>query len=762
MRRTRWLFLAAILGILASVGATYFSRKGRLEKDAPVPPQPLEATLDARSQSWCYSDNSGAQRKYLVCSGKMRQIKEPSLYELEDVDLRLFHKEGSEYDLIRCAKAQFDTSAKTLYSDGDIEITLALPTDGPPHGHIVKVHSSGVTIQSETGKASTDRKAVFDFDEGGGSAVGAEYDPQIRELHLRSQVSLDWLGKTPGAVPMHIEAGEAFYHERDSNVLLIPWATLTRDTLHMEAGTSLVDLDHGDIRDVKARNAHGVKDDPDRKVEFGADFLTMNFGDGMQVSKIVGDDHGRLVSTAQTMRTTVTADHLDLDFEANGGPSGKESTLATALATGSSATEAQPLPKPGTEVAETRILRSDSIRLKMKPGGKDIDNVETAGPGTIDFVPNRPGQPKRWMKGDRIWIAYGAENRIQSLRSINVSTRTDKPPQPGQPDPPPALTGSKEIFATFDPKTSDLTDMEQKTDFHYEEGLRHARADRATLAQQQDLMTLDGSARMWDDTGSASADRIVMNQKTGDFTAEGHVASTRQPDKNGKSSAMLATDQVMQARAQRMVSTDNNLKIHYEGNAVAWQGANRVEADTLDIDRDRQVMEAHGKVVSQFVDKDKSKPADGSAPAPAKPATAPIFTVVRAPDMVYTEDTRIVVYTGGVVLKRPDLSVTGKEIQAFLKDASADSSLDKAFADGTVKIVSTSDKLRRTRTGTSDHAEYYADEEKVILQKGDPLLVDSYKGQTRGRQLTWWANDDRLLIDGKDKASPTRSTIRKR
>jgi hypothetical protein len=64
--------------------------------------------------------------------------------------------------------------------------------------------------------------------------------------------------------------------------------------------------------------------------------------------------------------------------------------------------------------------------------------------------------------------------------------------------------------------------------------------------------------------------------------------------------------------------------------------------------------------------------------------------------------------------------------------------------------------------GTSEHAEYYADEGKVILQEGEPLLVDSLRGQTRGKQLTWWANDDRLLINGEDKSSPARTTIRKK
>ena len=28
------------------------------------------------------------------------------------------------------------------------------------------------------------------------------------------------------------------------------------------------------------------------------------------------------------------------------------------------------------------------------------------------------------------------------------------------------------------------------------------------------------------------------------------------------------------------------------------------------------------------------------------------------------------------------------------------------------------------------------------------LLVDSLKGQTRGKQLTWWSNNDRLLVNG--------------
>ena len=41
-------------------------------------------------------------------------------------------------------------------------------------------------------------------------------------------------------------------------------------------------------------------------------------------------------------------------------------------------------------------------------------------------------------------------------------------------------------------------------------------------------------------------------------------------------------------------------------------------------------------------------------------------------------------------------------------------------------------------------------------------MVDSVKGQTRGKQLTWFSNDDRLIVDGVDSAKPAKSIIRKK
>jgi lipopolysaccharide export system protein LptA len=776
MRVGRWLILAAIIAIIVFVGDTYFRHKAGL--DALAAPRSLDLNLDASGDRWRYHSADGAKETFEISATNFREVKDPLHMELDGVQLKLYHKEDKEYDLIETDKAEFDPNTKNLYSDSPVTITMGVAAEGlPQRGRLLKIHTSGVHFDKDSGRATTDRAAEFEFDQGTGSATGAEYDPDTRQLHLRNKAILDWRGKTAAAKPMHIEAAEAYYLERESKVVLMQWSKLAREDLKMDAGMSTILMEHNDIKRVDAQNGRGVQDKDGRTVDFAADHLGLDFGEHMTINHIEGTDHAKLISTSPSGRTTATGNRLDLTFDISNG----ESTLAGAVTTGDSVAESDPVVAPGSS-AETRILRSETIRMKMQPGGKDIASAETDGAATLDFLPTRPDQPKRVLTGDKVWITYGAQNRMELFRSTNVTTRTEKPPTPKQPAPPPAITSSKDILATFDPKTGELARVEQKTNFRYQEGDREARADMATLEQQKDVMTLDGAARLADPTGSTTADRIVIDQKSGDFTADGNVASTRQPDKDGKSSAMLSTEDVMEARAQRMVSTGHgkDQKIHYEGKAnsqaMAWQGANRVVADKLDIDRQHHILEAHGNVTSQFVDKakvdnaknDKAKAGDGKdgKTAANSKQTAPVFTVVKAPDLVYSDETRLAYYQGGVELHRlPDMTVTSRELKAYLNDADSNSSLNKAVADGAVKVVNhqtaSPGKPARTRTSTSEHMEYYADDGKVLIDGAKPLLVDSIKGKTTGEQLIWFANDDNLIVYGGESA-PAQSTIRKK
>jgi lipopolysaccharide export system protein LptA len=755
MRRAGPLIVLLFMLIVAGVGASYYARLKEQSSNAPQKPKALPANITASAQDWTYTQHGGANGKPVAFVRAKDFNEVAGKYELSGVELHLFHKEGDQYDQVNSAKAEFDINQGILYSEGAVEITMGVPAQEGPNSRLMVIQSSHVHFESKTGKAYTDDLAKFKFDRGDGKAVGANYDPNTRELLMRSQVELIWRGADAGTTPMKVETNELMYKERDSKVFLSPWSKLTRDTLTLNAGPAAVTIDKGNIKFVETTQANGTDQRPGRNLEYSADQLTMEFDDSSQVKKITGTGNAKLISTAETTVTTMTADRVDLDFDTQNG----DSSLQTALATGHGVAESKPIPKAGTDTPETRILRSEVIKTVMRPGGQEIDSVETQTPGALEFVPNRPDQAHRFMSGDRIWIAYGPKNQIQTFKSVNVSTRTLNARAKGaKQEPAPALTWSKDLLATFQPNSSQISKLEQWNDFRYEEGDRKAKADRAILDQPNNIITLLKSARISDAAGTADADTIVLDQKTGDFTAEGNVNSTRLPDKkkDSDSGGILAEDEPLHAKAKKMASTNNHLQIRYDGGVVLWQGANKLQADTVEIDRDNNNLNARGHVISELLDKAKD---DDTKDKAATKTAARVFTIVKAPELRYNDDDRLADYKGGAVLNRPDMQVKAQEIRAFLRDESNDSSLDHAFADGKVEIYQSS--MGRKRNGASEHAEYYVDEDKVILEGGQPEFIDSLRGTTHGNKLTWFSKDDRLLVNGVETA-PVKSVLRRK
>lgn len=751
MRRFAPLILLAFVAIVSGVGWTYYARLKQQAANSPTKPKKLAPGLSATFHGWTYSHTSSQKTVITIHADDFQELDGKD--ELTGVTLDIYNKVGNQYDHVKSAKAEFDVGGGTLYSDGEVEITLNVPVGEQPTGRLMSIKSSGVRVESKTGKANTDRLATFQFDRGDGQAMGADYDPTTRELNMHHQVSLTWRGTDSSTIPMKIETDELHYKERDGKVFLGPWSKLTRDTLLLNGGPAIVTLQKGNLQLVETTQAKGSDLRPGRNLDYSANQLRLEFNDNNQIQRITGVDQAHVVSAGETSLTTITADRVVMDFDT----AGTNSILKAAVSQGHSTMESKPVIKPGVDPSDTRVLKSDTIFTNMREGGQEIESVETQGPGAIEFVPNRPEQPHRWMNGDHIWMAYGPKNTIQSFRSIAVTTRTEKAKvKDAQTAPAPELTWSKNLVATFQPNSSQIANLDQSGDFRYESGDRKAKAEHAVLDQPNNIINLTGGARMWDSTGSADADKIVMDQKSGDFTAEGNVTSTRLPDTKKDDSGgggMLSEDEPMHARARKMVSKDNNLVIRYEGNAVLWQGADRLEAETVEIDRDNNLLKAKGHVLSQLLDKtkDESGGKDGKTkadpkPKPATKASQRVFTIVRAAELEYNDDTRLAKYSGGATLERPDMTVKALDIHAFLRNDSNDSSLDHALADGKVEIHKKA--TDRTRDATSEHAEYFVDEDKVILEGGQPRFVDSMRGTTRGEKLTWYSADDRLLVNG--------------
>ena len=164
MRGTRWLILVAIILLLGGVAATYRLQKSELHDEAPARPAAMAPELSSAAQDWSWIETSEPPESRTICritAKDVRQVKDSNQVELEQVELRLPSMHADTYNLVHSAHAEYHQSDKRLYSDGAVDITLAVPNEGQPKHTLVSIHSSGVTFDSGTGKAVTDRGGDF-------------------------------------------------------------------------------------------------------------------------------------------------------------------------------------------------------------------------------------------------------------------------------------------------------------------------------------------------------------------------------------------------------------------------------------------------------------------------------------------------------------------------------------------------------------------------------------------------------------------------
>jgi len=764
MRSLRWLLLVAMALIAAAVFGIY--RAQRIDQQSHRRAVPASIPLDTKTMApdweWEQSDANGMPA-VKVRAKNYKQSADSARAELDQIELQIYAKDHLHYDRVKSAYAQLTTADHKFYSPGDVEITLDVPVNGDSPHRLTSVTTSAINFDSESGQAVTDRHVSFTFEEGDGTALGAAYDPNTHALNLNSEVVVNMRGKDADSMPMKIEAGQLSWNEVTGNLLLFPWSRLTRDQTVVDAGQSTVQLKGHDIEWIDAIKGHGTDKRPGRQIEYSADTIHVKYNDAHAIDQITGTGNAKLIAHGALSDTTITGNRVDLGFVDHEG----ENVLSTAKATGNGYLESKPLPDPKGDTGDTKILRADVLDLQMRPGGKDLERVNTQAPGTLEFQPNQIARHRRILKADRMIINYGIKNEIQSFHATAASTET----YPSEDDRrkkkanlASSYTSSRIIDASFDEK-GQLKDMKQTDNFRYSEGDRKAQSDLATLQNDTNVMDLEKNARISDATGSTSGDNIRMDQTTGDFDAKGHVSTTRLPEEHKSESAMLDKDEPTLGTADRVTSANRNHLIHYAGNAVVWQTSNRIQADRIDIDRDKKSIVADGKVVTEFQDKPK---ADADSPVPpAKPAqagkpTQPMFTIVKSPHMLYTDPDRLANYTGGVDFWRPTMTVKSASLKAYLneQDSDADSRVNHAFGDGKVEVVQFTPDRRRV--GNSEHAEYYTDEGKVVLSGGEPKLNDSKTGNdTRGDKLTWFTDDDRLIIEGAPEKKG-RSRLRKK
>ena len=760
MKKLRVLLLLGVTTMLGAVVWDYLDSQSAEEETQAEQPTAIPSDVNSQATRWAWSQSSGDRRKVEVVADSFRQARETFLFDLGGVELKIFHEDGATFDYIVTKAAQFDTRSETLFSEGEVRLSLGVPAEesDPWSSEYTKIRSSGVTFETRTGVATTERYTEYEFEGGVAHSVGVHYDSPHRYVRMESQVYVERFPGSPHRPALKIRSDELHYYEDGQRVHLVGDVSLERGSQQMQSTEAIVFMERGDIRRISASEAQGVEKQFGRTIRFRARRVDVFYSPLQTVEQVNGSGAAEVSSTTATSRITASGERIDLRYAT---PTGRnESVLRNAHIRDRAVVESVPVEsvphEAGDRGADIRRVRAAWIEVAMDKDGRDIQVLRTLAPGTLDLVPTDPRGRRRTLHARRMTAHYAADNRLRTLNAegdVRVNNHPPMLPQPAEKPRAILKTWSDALMAEFDPLSGEIRRLQQWSGFRFDQGGRRGRSGEAEFNWQTNEIELRHEARVWESTGSVSADRIFLDENTRDFQAFGGVSSTHQESGGAavsggaRTGGPFSSEEPVYATADRMLSNRATGLLDYRGHARLWQGHNRIEADHIEIHRHSQTLSASGKAVSFL------QPSEGKRDKPLRQSGADAPPVrVSADSIFYQEDGRRAAYRGGVELRRGRLRVLSDELEAFLEpDESADSGqnrLKKAIARGQVRIFESSNAGTPGRRAFGVEADYDPATGKVVL-RGNPARLTSDSGRhTSGSELTYQVNDDRLLVLG--------------
>jgi lipopolysaccharide export system protein LptA len=344
--------------------------------------------------------------------------------------------------------------------------------------------------------------------------------------------------------------------------------------------------------------------------------------------------------------------------------------------------------------------------------------------------------------------------------------------------------------------------------------VQHAIAQRATYDGDANLFTLSGGVQVTDAQSVLWANRVTMEQQTGDATAEGEVkvtylqagssaqaGSSSQPDANAQPVHVLAARAELEHAAGRATFYGNAAGTG-PGLARMWQsgepgeGGSQVEAPVLIFEQAQKrltargaaggaamavhtvlVSAAHGGVLPVGGVKKTATPRNG-AREPGPQVSGPQVIRVSSREMVYSDAAREAEFTGGVRVLDADGDLRAQQATVYLQPTRSGSGAGagsgatprpaKSSAAGTPPvgvlggemdhIVATGkvEILQPGRRATGERLVYTASDQMFVLtgtKSAPPKVVDAQQGTATGASLRFHSGDDSVVISGDGEGS---------
>ncbi len=751
--RLRWWFAALAIALIVVVTGFYFYARMRMRRAFHDIPQKIGINVQQSTTGWTFSKSEGGRTIFTVHASQAVQYKGGGRAELKDVNIIVYGRQANRYDQIYGSDFEYDPQTKVIAAKGEVHIDLEGNAEGPVNPdqaapmelkNPIHLKTSGLSFDQNTGVAETKERVEFRVPQASGSAMGATFDSRGATLTLASNIQVH--ANEPHAADIHASHG-----------------VITK-------GPNRAVLDG-----VELKRAAG---------NFSTRQLTIFLRDDNTVERLLADGDVNAHDTGKTTVDALAPRAESVLDEKNDLRNASLTGGVSLIATGADNVQANAGKLLFTFKGKNEVDKataSDGVRLLQQPAkqgsgrpveitsqamdfivrnGRVLTEAVTSGPAQITVQP-ASNTTSGDTAGKTVLTAGQFNARFQKNRLTSLTGAPNAKivmSTPGQAD---KISTSDRVDVGF-AATGGISTLAQDGNFHYVEdardGRREAWAEKAAYSAGQganDVLKLSGSPRFVEGGVTTTADAMEIGRTTGDAFASGNVKTTYSNLKPDTSGALLASGDPIHVTGTTMTARRSSGTARYQ-NARLWQGANVIEAPTLDFRREPREVTALGDrshgITTVFVEQDKNG------------KVTPVN--VTAAKLTYTDANRQAHFEGGVTMKGADTTVTADRLDIYLRPtpakdagvghrATGPSQLEKAIATGHIAI----DQPNRRATG--ENLTYTSTDAKFVLTGGPPSIFDAEHGKVTGDSLTFYQHDDRVLVESSTAPTVTRTRVAK-
>ncbi len=384
-----------------------------------------------------------------------------------------------------------------------------------------------------------------------------------------------------------------------------------------------------------------------------------------------------------------------------------------------------------SEPGSKRLL-TERLEMDFQEGGETLSRVRALDGGKlIMLLPEEATDGlDKTLEGNLLAFEFDENGELIEVRGRGGVELVLTPRNSGEET---KIVRSRQLESEFDPRSGDMIRAECSRSVSFEQGAVRATADLGVFEAKASRLILTESPRLWDPTANLLADRIELDMESGDVTGEGRVRASGRIASEGvgvfpgsgseeKRPVHFVSDHMAYSRASDVAK--------YRGAARAFQGENRIEAESIEIHQKTGDLIADGSVRSVFLQ--MANPDDPAKPVP---------THTRAEGMVYRAKEQIFEYRVDARMQSSKMTLSGASIDVKLS----------AEGGGVQEIVASGEVAIETAEGkaSGDDARYLPKDESMTIT-GEEAWLENAGKVTEGKQLTFFLTDDRILVDGQE------------